>query len=71
MGMAVSGNSLCVSSLCQIWRFENRLRPGEMYQDHDCLFVPQMSWITGDLDVYGLGLTDTNELIFVNLPYLS
>lgn len=66
MGMAVSGNSLYMSSLYQIWRFENLLKPGENYQDHDCLFVPQMSWITGDLDVHDLGLTAYKELVFVN-----
>ena len=66
MGMAVSGNSLYMSSLYQLWRFENLLQPGEHYQNHDCLFVPQMSWITGDLDIHDMGFTKDRELVFVN-----
>lgn len=66
MGLIASGNSLYISSLYQIWRLENSLAPDERYQAHDRLYVPQLSWITGDLDVHDLGMTAANELVFVN-----
>ena len=66
MGMIATDNSLYMTSLYQIWRFENLLQPGEHYQEHDHLYVPQISWMTGDLDVHDLGLTHNNELVFIN-----
>jgi uncharacterized protein (TIGR03032 family) len=66
MGLVASGNSLYTSSLYQIWRLENLLAAGEQYEGHDRLYIPQLSWITGDLDVHDLGLTASNDLVFVN-----
>ena len=66
MGLIASGNSLYISSLYQIWRLENSLAPEERYQEHDRLYVPQLSWITGDLDVHDLGMMAADELVFVN-----
>ena len=66
MGLTAHNNSLYLSSLFQIWRFENILSRGELYQDHDRCYVPQMSWITGDIDVHDLGVTSDNSLVFVN-----
>ena len=66
MGLSVVENSLYLSSLYQLWRFENLLKPGELYQEHDRLYRPQINWLTGDLDVHDLGLTDQGDLVFVN-----
>ena len=66
MGLSVTDNGLCLSSLYQVWRFENLLKPGELYQEHDRLYRPQVSWMTGDLDTHDLGLTDKDEVVFVN-----
>ncbi|MBD2261265.1 TIGR03032 family protein [Pseudanabaena sp. FACHB-2040] len=54
MGLAAAGNSLYMSSLYQLWRFENALEPGQTYQDYDALYVPQISYVTGDLDVHDI-----------------
>jgi len=66
MGLSITDNGLYLSSLYQLWRFENLLKPGELYQEHDRLYRPQVSWMTGDLDTHDLGLTDDGELVFVN-----
>jgi len=66
MGLAVDDNSLYMSSLYQLWRFENLLKPGELYQDYDRLYVPQVSWFTGDLDIHDLVVTENKELHFAN-----
>ncbi|MFN9175705.1 MAG: TIGR03032 family protein [Synechocystis sp.] len=66
MGLFASGQSLYVSTLYQLWRFENSLAPGELYQGYDALYVPQMSYITGDLDIHDVVVTREGELVFVN-----
>jgi len=48
MGLSAQGKSLYVSTLYQLWRFENSLEAGEVYQDFDGYYVPQMSYVTGD-----------------------
>ena len=55
-----------MSSLYQLWRFENLLQPGGLYQEYDRLYMPQVSWITGVLDIHDLVITDNKELNFVN-----
>src|SRR6516165_5337953 len=35
MGLWADGQALRLSSAYQVWRFENALRPGEVYQGHD------------------------------------
>ena len=66
LGMTVAGNSLYVSSLYQLWRFENAVEPGQAADGYDRVFVPQVSWVTGDLDVHDLTLDGEDRLIFVN-----
>jgi uncharacterized protein (TIGR03032 family) len=66
MGMTVSGNSLYVSSLYQLYRFENALQPDQKHGDYDRLFVPKMSWITGDIDIHDMAVDASGRLVFVN-----
>ena len=41
-----------LSSLYQLWRFENFLTPGTLHEDHDAVFVPVEGRTTGDIDVH-------------------
>src|SRR5438874_128751 len=41
MGLWADGQTLWMSSLYQLWRFENLLKPGETYQGCDRLYVPK------------------------------
>lgn len=66
MGMAVSGNSLWVSSLYQIWRFENAVPEGQEHDGYDRMFVPKVGYVTGDCDVHDLGVDADGKLVFVN-----
>lgn len=66
LGMALAGNALYVSSLYQIWRFENALTPGQTTDGYDRVFVPQASYVTGDLDVHDLAVDGDGRLVFVN-----
>ena len=54
MGLWASPERLLMSSLYQLWRFENALPPGQAHKGYDRLYVPQLAWTTGDLDVHEL-----------------
>lgn len=65
MGLWADGQTIWVSSLYQLWRFENLLRPGELYQGCDRLFVPKAGHTTGDLDVHDVAVGADGRVIFV------
>ena len=58
MGLHATENTIWLSSLYQLWRLENILEPGQQQDGYDCLYVPQMSYITGDLDIHDLAVGD-------------
>ncbi|MEQ8959482.1 MAG: TIGR03032 family protein, partial [Coleofasciculus sp. C2-GNP5-27] len=69
MGLCVHGSTLYLSSLYQVWRFENVLEAGQVHNGYDCLYVPQVGYVTGDLDVHDVAVVDppvTPHPIFVN-----
>ena len=66
MGLCVSAQTLWLSSLYQFWRFENALEPGQAHQGYDRLYVPQMAYTTGDLDIHDVALDKDNRPVFVN-----
>lgn len=66
MGLYAAGGTLFMSSLYQLWRFENALQPGQVHQGHDRLYVPQMAYTTGDLDIHDMVVDNTGHLVFVN-----
>lgn len=66
MGLHATENTIWLSSLYQMWRLENILAPGQQQDGYDCLYVPQMSYITGDLDIHDLAVNQQQQPIFVN-----
>lgn len=56
MGLCIHGSSLYLSSLYQVWRFENVLEAGQIHNGYDCLYVPQVGYVTGDLDVHDVAV---------------
>lgn len=66
MGLWADAQTLYVSTLYQLWRFENALDPGEGYDGHDRLYVPRLAWTTGDIDVHDIAVDGTGRVIFVN-----
>jgi uncharacterized protein (TIGR03032 family) len=69
MGMKLNGNSLWVSSLFQLWRFENILPPGKTRQGHDRIYVPKVGFVTGDVDIHDIAFDRSGRVIFVNSLY--
>jgi uncharacterized protein (TIGR03032 family) len=68
MGLCPSadGNGFWMSSLYQVWRFENMLGPGEEANGHDRLYVPQLGITTGDCDIHDMAVDGDGRLVMVN-----
>jgi uncharacterized protein (TIGR03032 family) len=65
MGLWADGQTIWLSTLYQLWRLENLLQPGELYQGHDRLYVPKMASTTGDLDIHDVAVDSTGQPVFV------
>jgi uncharacterized protein (TIGR03032 family) len=66
MGLWTSSDRLYMSSLYQLWRFENALEPGQLQNGYDRLYVPQVGYTTGDLDIHDIAVDNNGRVIFVN-----
>jgi uncharacterized protein (TIGR03032 family) len=69
MGLCVTpdAQTLWLSTLYQLWRFENALPPGQAHGEErfDRLYVPQLAYTTGDIDVHDIALDRDGRPIFV------
>jgi len=66
MGLCATADSLHVATLYQIWRFQNVLPRGAAHGGHDAVFLPRMSWVTGDLDVHDIAIGTDGRPVFAN-----
>lgn len=66
MGLCATGNGLWMSSLYQVWRFENLFTAGQIQDDYDRLYLPQVGNTTGDLDIHDMAVDADGKLVFVN-----
>jgi len=68
MGLCASpdAQTLYMSTLYQLWRFENALEDGQMQDGYDGLYIPQVAYTTGELDIHDIALTNNGRPIFVN-----
>ena len=67
MGLcAADSNTLYMSSLYQLWRFQNAIPVGETANGYDRLYLPQLAYTTGDLDVHDIAMDAEGNPIFVN-----
>src|SRR5258708_22119121 len=58
-----------MSTLYQLWRFENALRPGFQHQGCDRLYIPKVGYTTGDLDVHDIAVEASGRVLFVNTKF--
>jgi uncharacterized protein (TIGR03032 family) len=66
MGLCVHGDTLWLSTLYQLWRFENALAPGQLHDGYDRLFIPRVAYTTGDVDVHDIHVGRDGRPVFVN-----
>jgi uncharacterized protein (TIGR03032 family) len=64
MGLWADGQTMWMSSLYQLWRFENMLRPGNVHNGCDRLYVPKVGYTTGDLDTHDIAIEAGGRVIF-------
>jgi uncharacterized protein (TIGR03032 family) len=66
LGVAAAGSSLFLAGLHEIIRFENVLSPGQIMEGCDAIYVPKVSWYTGDVFAHDIGVTASGRPLFVN-----
>jgi len=66
MGLVAADRVLWMSSLYQLWRFQDALEPGALHNGYDRLYVPQVGYITGDLDIHDIAIVPDGRPVFVN-----
>lgn len=66
MGLYATPQTLWMSSLYQLWRFENVLPAGRQFNGYDRNYVPQLGYTTGDLDIHDIAVDGEGEVVFVN-----
>jgi uncharacterized protein (TIGR03032 family) len=69
MGLFVAGESLWMAARCQIWRLDNLLGPGQLHEGGDRLYVPAVSYTTGDVNAHEVVLGPDGQPIFVNTAF--
>ncbi len=58
--------TLFLSTLYQIWRFERINREEQQYQGFDAVYLPQSCSVTGDVDAHDVVETASGDVMFVN-----
>ena len=66
MGLCTTANGLYMTSLYQVWRFENVFEPGQQQDGFDRLYLPQVGYTTGDLDIHDMAVDADGRLLFMN-----
>lgn len=74
MGLAVSADArrLLLATHFQLYRFDDALANAPATtprNDHDALYVPRVSWITGDLDIHDVAFGADGRPLFVNTRF--
>jgi uncharacterized protein (TIGR03032 family) len=66
MGLWADPQRLVVSTLFQVWRFENIVPPDPHQPGPDRHYVPRVAHTTGDLDIHDIGVMADGRIVFVN-----
>lgn len=61
--------TLYMGTLYQLWRFERVTETGQDYAGYDGLYIPQASYVTGDLDLHDIALDAVGKTVFVNTRF--
>lgn len=71
MGLAVGpgARALLLATHYQLFRLENALPQGTRQGASDAVYVPRLSWITGDLDIHDVAFGADGQPVFVNTAF--
>jgi uncharacterized protein (TIGR03032 family) len=65
MGLCADGPTIWMSSLYQLWRLENSLKPGSLHDGYDALYIPRIGYTTGDIDLHDMAVERDGRVVFV------
>lgn len=65
MGLGRGKNGFWMSTLYQLWEFQNFAADGETDQGHDAVYVPVTGHTTGDIDIHDIHVCADGRPIFV------
>jgi len=66
LGIGADGRGFLLATQYQLYRFENALPRDQKQGPHDAVYVPRLSWITGDLDIHDVGFSAAGRPVFIN-----
>jgi len=66
LGLWSNSQTIWMSSLYQLWRFENVLDLGQLAEGYDRLYIPQVGYTTGDLDIHDVAVESSGRVVMVN-----
>jgi uncharacterized protein (TIGR03032 family) len=69
VGLCAHERQLYLGTRFQLWRFDDALKPEQIWQDCDRLYVPQLSWMTGALHTHDIVASGSGRLLFVNTMF--
>lgn len=61
-----TADTLFLATQYQLWRFDNVLAPEQEAEGYDRLYLPQVAYTTGDLDIQEIAVDPSERPIFVN-----
>lgn len=66
MGLWSDSQTMWMSSRYQLWRLENMLPDEEVSGEFDRLFVPQLGYTTGDIDLHDIAVDEKGHPVFIS-----
>lgn len=66
MGLHATSQTIWVSSLFQVWKLENMVTEERIDEGFDGLYVPQISYTTGNLDIHDMAIDQDGRPVFAN-----
>lgn len=69
MGLWTDTQRILVSTIFQVWRFENVVPPGGHAEGADKHYVPRVAHTTGDVDAHEIVVLPDGRIVFVNTAY--
>lgn len=66
MGLYADSGQLWLSTLYTLYRFVNGLPQGKLQDGFDRQYIPQVGYITGDLDIHDVAPDATGRPVFIN-----
>ena len=66
LGVSADARTLVLATQVQLYRFDNALLPGQRQGDFDAVYLPNQTWITGDVDIHDVGIGADGRPVFAN-----